>query len=60
MKKIFAAAQRLLFGEDGPTSVEYAVMLMLVFLACLLAIRSVGTVLQTNFDQSRQSIEDVL
>ena len=60
MKKLYAAALRLLFGEDGPTSVEYAVMLMLVFLACLLAIRSIGSSLSSNFDQSRQSIEDVL
>ena len=60
MKKLLTAAQRLLLGEDGPTSVEYAVMLMMVFLVCLLAIQTVGSSLQSNFDQSRQAIADAL
>ena len=30
-------------GEDGPTAVEYAVMLALVILVCLVAITTLGT-----------------
>jgi pilus assembly protein Flp/PilA len=42
--KVFAKkVQRFLASEDGPTAVEYAVMLALIVIVCLAAIRSVGT-----------------
>ena len=34
--------QRLLVEEDGPTAVEYAVMLSLILMACLGGIQLVG------------------
>jgi pilus assembly protein Flp/PilA len=34
--------QRLLVEEDGPTAVEYAVMLSLILVACLGGIQLVG------------------
>lgn len=34
---------KFLREEDGPTAVEYAVMLALILLACLVTIKSVGT-----------------
>jgi pilus assembly protein Flp/PilA len=30
-------------GEDGPTAVEYAVMLALIIVVCLVAITAMGT-----------------
>ena len=42
MKKMFEKAQRFLLSEDGPTAVEYAVMLALIVIVCLTAITSVG------------------
>ncbi len=30
-------------GEDGPTAVEYAVMLALIIVVCLVAITALGT-----------------
>jgi pilus assembly protein Flp/PilA len=35
--------QRFLVSEDGPTAVEYAVMLALIVIVCLTAITSIGT-----------------
>ena len=35
--------RRFLRAEDGPTAVEYAVMLALIVIVCLTAIRSIGT-----------------
>ena len=43
MKKFAKKVQRFLVSEDGPTAVEYAVMLALIIIVCLTAIRSVGT-----------------
>ncbi len=34
--------QRFLVSEDGPTAVEYAVMLALIIIVCLVAITAVG------------------
>ena len=38
MKKIL----RFLLSEEGPTAVEYSVMMLLVFLVCLVMIRTLG------------------
>ena len=41
--------QRFLVSEDGPTAVEYAVMLALIIIVCLTAIQSIGTNANTTF-----------
>ena len=38
-------------SEDGPTAVEYAVMLALIVIVCLTAIRAVGTNANARFNQ---------
>ncbi|MCA9249288.1 MAG: Flp family type IVb pilin [Planctomycetales bacterium] len=42
MKGLTQKVQRFLVSEDGPTAVEYAVMLALIVIVCLTAIRSIG------------------
>jgi len=42
--------KNFLVSEDGPTAVEYAVMLALIIVVCLTAITSVGTVTNTTFE----------
>ncbi len=42
MKKFATKLQRFLVSEDGPTAVEYAVMLALIIIVCLVAITAVG------------------
>jgi pilus assembly protein Flp/PilA len=49
MKNLSLKVQRFLASEDGPTAVEYAVMLALIVIVCLTAIRSIGTNANTTF-----------
>lgn len=39
----------LIKSEDGPTAVEYAVMLALIIVVCLAAVSTVGTRARTKF-----------
>jgi pilus assembly protein Flp/PilA len=50
MKNFTLKVQRFLASEDGPTAVEYAVMLALIVIVCLTAIRSIGTKANTTFE----------
>jgi pilus assembly protein Flp/PilA len=43
-------------SEDGPTAVEYAVMLALIIIVCLVAITSVGTQASTTFSNVASSL----
>ena len=43
------SVKRFLVSEDGPTAVEYAVMLALIIVVCLTAIQAVGTNASTTF-----------
>ncbi len=43
--------KRFLVSEDGPTAVEYAVMLALIVIVCLTAITSVGNNASAKFTQ---------
>jgi pilus assembly protein Flp/PilA len=40
---------RFIAAEDGPTAVEYAVMLALIVVVCLTAIQSIGTNANSTF-----------
>lgn len=39
----YEAVQRFLKAEDGPTAVEYAVMLALIIVVCIGAITTIGS-----------------
>jgi pilus assembly protein Flp/PilA len=45
--------KRLIYGflkaEDGPTAVEYAVMLSLIIVVCIIAITALGTNASQSF-----------
>jgi pilus assembly protein Flp/PilA len=47
---------QFLASEDGPTAVEYAVMLALIVIVCLTAISAIGTRASSTF----QSVADTL
>lgn len=49
MKSLATKFARFFQSEDGPTAVEYAVMLALIVVVCLGAIRTVGTNAKTTF-----------
>jgi pilus assembly protein Flp/PilA len=48
--------QRFLNSEDGPTAVEYAVMLALIVIVCLTAIKAVGTNANAKFEDVRDNL----
>ena len=50
MKSLAMKVQRFLVAEDGPTAVEYAVMLALIVIVCITAIRSIGTNANLTFE----------
>ena len=43
MRSLAQKVQRFLVSEDGPTAVEYAVMLALIIIVCLAAIGQIGS-----------------
>jgi pilus assembly protein Flp/PilA len=49
MKSLTQKVRRFLVSEDGPTAVEYAVMLALIVIVCLTAISALGTAAKTKF-----------
>ena len=49
--------RRLLRDEDGPTTVEYAVLLAGILVLCITAISSVGGVSSTFWSNNQQSID---
>ncbi len=49
MKNFTNSVKRFLVSEDGPTAVEYAVMLALIVIVCLTAIQAIGTNANTKF-----------
>lgn len=50
MKKVLTSLTRFIQSEDGPTAVEYAVMLALVIAVCIGAIQLLGTNANTTFN----------
>jgi pilus assembly protein Flp/PilA len=56
MKSFAKKVQRFLASEDGPTAVEYAVMLALIVIVCLAAIQAIGTNANTTFQNIADNI----
>jgi pilus assembly protein Flp/PilA len=56
MKTFANSVKRFLVSEDGPTAVEYAVMLALIVVVCLTAIQAVGTNASTKFNAVANSL----
>ncbi len=51
MLKFLKSVRHLLTSEDGPTAVEYAVMLALIVIVCLTAISTIGTNANATFNK---------
>ena len=51
MKNFATKIERFLKSEDGPTAVEYAVMLALIIAVCLGAIGLIGTNANATFNK---------
>jgi pilus assembly protein Flp/PilA len=49
MRRFLDRTRQFLVSEDGPTAVEYAVMLALIIVVCLTAIQAIGTNANATF-----------
>jgi pilus assembly protein Flp/PilA len=56
MKNLSKSVKQFLVSEDGPTAVEYAVMLALIVIVCLTAIQAVGTNTSAKFQASADAL----
>jgi pilus assembly protein Flp/PilA len=56
MRHFATSLKRFLVSEDGPTAVEYAVMLALIIVVCLTAIQAVGTNANNKFNQVQNAL----
>lgn len=50
MKKFWNSVVDFVANEDGPTAVEYAVMLALIIVVCITAITTLGTNANNTFN----------
>jgi pilus assembly protein Flp/PilA len=49
MTKFANSVKKFLVSEDGPTAVEYAVMLALIVVVCLAAVSTIGSRANSKF-----------
>jgi pilus assembly protein Flp/PilA len=56
MKSFANKVRRFMVSEDGPTAVEYAVMLALIVVVCLGTIATIGTNANSTFTSVAQKL----
>jgi pilus assembly protein Flp/PilA len=56
MSAILKKMQRFVQSEDGPTAVEYAVMLALILVACITIVTSLGTTVSGTFSKVNSTL----
>jgi pilus assembly protein Flp/PilA len=56
MARILPAISRFLVSEDGPTAVEYAVMLALILVACISIVTTLGKSISSTFSTVNTSL----
>jgi pilus assembly protein Flp/PilA len=56
MNGVLSRVRRFLVSEDGPTAVEYAVMLALIVVVCVTVIKSLGTSISGTFSSVQSSV----
>jgi pilus assembly protein Flp/PilA len=56
MNDLVLKVQRFLVSDDGPTAVEYGVMLALIVAVCAVAVKSLGTQVSGTFSSVSSSL----
>ena len=56
MIKIARSVKSFLVSEDGPTAVEYAIMLALIVIVCIGAVQSIGQSANTKFGAANTAL----
>jgi pilus assembly protein Flp/PilA len=60
MQSVIRSVRRFLESEDGPTAVEYAVMLMLMILSMITAIQLVGNWASGSWQDSSDKLDQAM
>ncbi len=56
MSRIVPLVSRFLASEDGPTAVEYAVMLALILVACITIVTTLGQSISGTFSTVNNAV----
>ncbi len=56
MSEFYSQFRQFLFSEDGPTAVEYAVMLALILVACITIVSTLGQSVSSTFSTVNSSV----
>ena len=56
MKKFADSVKKFIVSEDGPTAVEYAVMMALIIVVCIGTVTTVGTNTKGKFDKVKTAL----
>ena len=56
MSRFRTSISRFLTSDDGPTAVEYAVMLALILVACIGIVTTLGTSISSTFSTVNTSL----
>lgn len=56
MRRFMNAVKEFVVAEDGPTAVEYAVMLALIIVVCISVVGLLGTQASKTFDEVQKHI----
>ena len=56
MMNFVKSVRQFLVSEDGPTAVEYAVMLALILVACITIVTSLGTTVSGTFSKVNSTL----
>ena len=54
---MLASVVKFLKSEDGPTAVEYAIMLSLIVLVCISAVTSIGVTTAAKFTAANAALQ---
>ena len=58
--RLMASVRGFLKSEDGPTAVEYAVMLVMVIAACVLTITVLGNATEASFTSTSSELSGTI
>ena len=56
MTSILKGVRQFVVSEDGPTAVEYAVMLALILVACITIVTNLGTTVSGTFSKVNSTL----
>jgi pilus assembly protein Flp/PilA len=56
MTHVIPAIRQFLLGDDGPTAVEYAVMLALILVACITVVTTLGQTTSGTFSRVSSAV----